>query len=204
MKKGIFSAFALASLFLVACGEGETEVVETPVVEAVTYTADAANTKVNWKGEVAGVYGHEGFVNLKSGTVVVEGDKLVGGEFVIDMTGIFPTDSASYKDEDGRRASDLVGHLATEDFFASATYPTSTFVVTAVNGNTVTGNLTVRNKTNVETLELSQFNVTETGVTMVGKLVFDRQKYDVAWVHFMKDMVLSDDIQIGFNLVAAK
>ena len=204
MKKGIFSAFAFASLFLVACGEGETEVVETPVAETVTYTADAAATTVNWKGEVAGVYGHEGLINLKSGTVVVEGDKLVGGEFVIDMTSIVPTDSASYKDEDGRRASDLVGHLATEDFFASATYPTATFVVTAVNGNTVTGNLTIRNKTNVETLELSQFNVTEAGVTLAGKLVFDRQKYDVAWVHFMKDMVLSDDIQISYNLVATK
>ena len=40
-------------------------------------------------------------------------------------------------------------------------------------------------------------------VTALGKLVFNRQKYGVAWVHFMKDMILSDDISIKVNLLAS-
>ena len=198
--------FAFASLFIVACGGGETEevVVEEVAPETVMYAADASASKVNWRGEVAGVYGHDGFVNLKSGQVEVAGDKLVGGKFEVDMTAFYPTDTASYKDVDGGRMSDLQGHLATEDFFATATYPTSLFVITSVEGNTVKGNLTVRDKTNEETFNITSMEMTDNGVNMTGTLVFDRQKYDVAWVHFMKDMILSDDIALKVNLVATK
>ena len=41
---------------------------------------------------------------------------------------------------------------------------------------------------------------TPEGLKAEAKLVFDRQKYDVAWIHFMKDMILSDDIQINISL----
>jgi len=39
-------------------------------------------------------------------------------------------------------------------------------------------------------------------MTANGTLVFDRQKYDVAWEHFLEDTVLSDDITLEITLVA--
>ncbi len=210
MKIKTLSIFAFGALLAVACGESaSTETVEetTPdetMVETVTYTASAEESTVNWRGEVAGVYGHEGIISMQSGTVMVEGDKIVGGEFVIDMNTIWPTDSASYTEEEGRRATDLVAHLGTDDFFASDVYPTSKFVITSVEGNTITGDLTVRDKTSSETLQVESMEMTDNGMTMSGTLVFDRHKYDVSWEHFMKDMVLSDDIQITYTLVATK
>jgi hypothetical protein len=35
-----------------------------------------------------------------------------------------------------------------------------------------------------------------------GHLVFDRQKYDLAWEHYLKDVILSDDIKLDISLVA--
>jgi len=204
MKKVLLSTFALAALTMVSCGSGETENTEetTTVVETATYTADPAASVVNWRGEVAGVYGHEGVINLKSGEVIVTDGQITGGTFTIDMLTIQPTDSASYNEQN--KMEDLVNHLAQDDFFASDRFPTSTFVIKSVNGNTITGDLTVRDKTNEETLNIESIDMTDTGMNMTGTLVFDRQKYDVKWVHYMKDMVLSDDIAIKFNVVANK
>ena len=124
MKKGIITMFAFASLFIVACGGGETEevVVEEVVAENAIYYADVNASEVNWRGEVAGVYGHEGYVNLQSGMIEMAGDEIIGGEFAVDMSAFYPTDTASYKDVDGGRITDLQNHLTQEDFFASATY----------------------------------------------------------------------------------
>ena len=206
MKKVLLSIWAVSAVMLASCGGGNenenTVTEETPAVaETITYTADPAATQVNWKGEVIGVYGHEGYVNLKSGSLEMQGDKLVGGEFVVDMTNIVPTDSSSYGKDEGTRITDLQGHLAADDFFATATYPTSTFTITSVEGNKAMGNLTVRDKTHEETLEIENLNVTPEGVTMTGKLVFDRHKYDVNWEHFVKDYILSDDIVITYTVV---
>ena len=204
MKKVLLSTFALAALTMVSCGGGETENTEqtVAVADTTTYMADPTASMVNWRGEVAGVYGHEGIINLQKGEVMVSDSQLIGGMFIIDMLTIQPTDSASYNEEN--KMEDLVGHLAQDDFFASDRFPTATFVIKSVNGNTITGDLTVRDKTNEETINIESMEMTDTGMNMVGTLVFDRQKYDVKWVHYMKDMVLSDDIAIKFNVVASK
>lgn len=208
MKLKLLSTIAVSSMLLVACGGGTTHEEETAAtteqVAVQSYTADTEASVVNWKGEVAGVYGHNGYVKLKSGTLSLAGNSITGGEFVADMTNIVPTDSASYKDEDHHRITDLQGHLSTADFFNTAEFPTASFTITGVEGNTVKGDLTVRGKTNAETIEIQTLDVNEDGVTVKGKLVFDRQKYDVAWVHFMKDMILSDDIVLDITLVAKK
>ena len=209
MKSNVLYALAFSATAMFACGNAGTEQTEesteaTEVVESVNYTADIEASSVNWRGEVAGVYGHEGYVKLKSGSITVNGDAITGGEFTIDMTGIFPTDSASFKDVDGGRITDLQGHLTTEEFFSTEMHPTSSFVITKVEGTTVTGNLTIRDKTNEETIEVTSSDVNESGLNVTGALTFDRQKYDVAWVHYMKDMILSDDIALTVTLVATK
>ena len=42
------------------------------------------------------------------------------------------------------------------------------------------------------------------GFSGSGVLVFDRQKYDVKWEHYVEDYVLSDDIEIKLEIVASK
>lgn len=167
----------------------------------MNYALDTEGTKVMWRGEVAGVYGHEGMINVAEGAVAVKGETITGGSIVIDMTSIMPTDSASYKDEDGRRASDLVGHLTTGDFFLVEEFPTASFVIKSHTGNQLVGDLTVRGTTKEVSATISSMEVSNEGLSATADLVFNRQDFGVSWVHYMKDMVLSDDITLKIEVV---
>lgn len=83
---------AVGALSLAACStstEVETEVEE---VEAVTYTLDKESSSLGWAAQMSPEYGHTGTVEIKSGSITMEGDELTGGSFVIDMTTIQSTD----------------------------------------------------------------------------------------------------------------
>lgn len=190
---------------MAACGSGGSADTSSDKVSdavAVDYSVDKENSVVSWSGEVAGVYGHNGVIDISEGSISVIGDSIVGGKIVINMTTIQPRDSASYKDEDGRRASDLVGHLSTGDFFLVESFPTSSFIIKKHEGNKLIGDLTVRGITKEETATITSIENGPEGFKATADLVFDRQDYKVSWVHFMKDMVLSDDIKIGLEIYA--
>ena len=202
------TTIAAGSLLLASCGgghdhsnEAETAAAETAAVEAVTKSVDPAGSTVNWVGKMIGIKAHNGTIALKEGSVTMEGEKVVGGNFVIDMTTITPLDENYAPDgsAQGTRAM-LVGHLSSPDFFAIEAHPTASFEVTGTNEDgSVAGNLTVRGQTNPETVT----NVVVGDGTVSGTLVFDRKKYDVAWDSPMKDAVLSDDIELQVELKIA-
>ena len=196
---------AIATI-IVACGGAEKKAEETmteeisETVEVMEFTINAADSKAVWEGTMLGLYSHSGTVNITSGNVKVEGDAITGGNFVADLTTIFPTDE-NYSDEEGHTKADLVGHLSSGDFFMVDSFPTASFEVVSHNieNNSVTGNLTIRGITNEESVEDVNFNTTD-GV-MTGNLVFDRTKYNVAFSHPAEEMVLSDDISLAVKLV---
>ncbi len=208
MKKiTLLAATAAFTFAMTACGGGETKTEEAapaaPAAEAAemkSYPIDAASSSVNWKGTMVGVYSHEGTIAIKEGNLDWKGNDLVGGNFVIDMTTINPTDSG-YTEEN--TAEKLVGHLSTDDFFAVESNPTATFEITGsdMTAGTVSGNLTVRGKTNAETVSNVVFDEATGAAT--GVLTFNRQNYDVAYKHAAKDMVLSDDIELAIKLSLA-
>ena len=134
MKKNILLITAISvSVALASCaGGGETASEETTTteetVETIAWTLDPAASNIRWEGGTAGaqVYSHFGNISIQEGMVVTEGGSLVNGKFAIDMTTINPQDE-NYSEE--HPASDLVGHLASDEFFSIETYPTATFVV---------------------------------------------------------------------------
>lgn len=210
--RNLFLSAAAISMIAVSCaGSGESHTEEaTPVAEETTaapatWVVDAESSNVRWEGNTAGaqVYGHFGDVKINEGKLTTEGDKIVAGNFVIDMTTIEPKDE-NYSEE--HPAADLVGHLSTADFFLVEEFPTASFEVTSMDGNTVKGKLTVKGQTHEETVMLENAVFSEDGNMMkaAGTLTFDRQKYGVAWAHYLKDVVLSDDIKLTISLVAKK
>lgn len=199
--------FMAGMVVLSSCGSGsQSKSTEETNVSAdgveMSYSVDPAASEVSWRGEVAGVYGHDGVIAISEGTVSTKGKSLTGGKVVIDMTTIEPSNPEEYADEDGKRASDLKGHLSTGDFFEVEEFPTATFVIKSHVGNKVIGDLTIRGITQEEEATISSIEITETGLSAKGDLVFNRQDYGVSWVHYMKDMVLSDDIKIGLSITA--
>lgn len=207
MKNQIINYIGLIALTIfTACTGGQKSDKEEKATvgetKEVTYKIDSDASTVTWLGEVAGVYGHKGLIDIKEGAITASGNQIESGKVVIDMTTIAPTDSASYKDEDGRRASDLVGHLSTGDFFLVEEYPTATFVIKSHKGDALIGDLTIRGITKEVTAKLTSIETTAEGLKGSAELVFNRQDFKVSWVHFMKDMILSDDIKVNLDIQA--
>ncbi len=116
MKKGFF---AIAAALLLA---GVYSFVPVNKGTADTYTINPERSKVEWSGS-AKDHSHPGYLPVKSGSVSVDGGKLVGGTFVIDVAGVKVTDAAGEK---------LEGHLKTPDFLNTAAFPEATFTIGSV------------------------------------------------------------------------
>jgi len=164
------SGLALA-LVLASCGGSKVDeakvtapVDEVVVVEevATTLTIDAAKSVINWKGfKIGGVGAHLGTVTVKSGAIELDGDQLVGGEVVIDMTTIDNTDL-----EDPAYKAKLEGHLSSVDFFNVEKHTSATFKITSVEGKVINGELTVRGITVPVTADVKSVVSNESTVTV--------------------------------------
>ena len=143
-------------------------------INAQQKTVNTETSTVTWKGyKVTG--SHTGTVNLKEGTLAFDGDKLSGGQFTIDMTSLVSTDL------EGEYKGKLEGHLKSDDFFGIANNPTSTLVFNKVeasgkNSYKVTGDLTIKGKTNPISLDVSIYGSKATATMKV-----DRAKYDIKY-----------------------
>jgi polyisoprenoid-binding protein YceI len=134
---------------------------------------DIEKSSIEWMGKKIGGK-HNGMIQLESGYLEMQNDKIVSGSFVVDMTSITNLD---IKKEDNKQR--LVGHLKSDDFFGVETYPTASFVIkesTAfANGKaTVSGELTIKERT-----ENISFEVTRDEEAFTAKLEIDRSKFDV-------------------------
>ena len=167
MKKTVLS-IALTMIF------GFSATANSPI-DGVKKEVNVNESKVTWKGyKVTG--SHEGTIELKSGHLMMDGKKLTGGEFVVDMTSITNLDMAS-----GEGKEKLEGHLKSDDFFGVENYPTAKLVITSAepmnkNSYSVKGDLTIKGKTNPVTFVVSIYENKATATLKV-----DRAKYDVRY-----------------------
>jgi polyisoprenoid-binding protein YceI len=167
-------------------------------LETITKEVKIEKSKVTWKGyKVTG--SHEGTIAIQSGTLKFEADVLVGGEFVIDMTSITNADlEGEYKDK-------LEGHLKSDDFFGVEKFPIATLVfknveVAGKNSYKVTGDLTIKGKTNPVIFDFSVY-----GSKANATLKIDRSKYDVkygssSFFDNLKDKVIYDEFDLISDL----
>lgn len=205
--RNISGAFLLATL-LVACGsspkqnqtESTEDMTQPATGEVAEVSVDLGSSNVNWKGEMLGIYPHYGTVDLQSASLTMQGGMVSDGQFVINLQSMTATDD-NYSEE--RPKERLIGHLKSSDFFDVENYPTASFVINEVSRDAVSGDLTIRGITHSETIE--DVSIRKEGDTYMisGKLVFDRQKYDVKWETGVQDRVLSNDIEIQVELVAS-
>ena len=153
---------------------------------------------VTWKGyKVTG--SHHGTINLQSGYLTFNGDDLVGGNFVIDMSTI------TCLDLEGEYKGKLEGHLKSDDFFGVETHPTADLTFTDVKKSgksyEVTADLTIK-----ETTLPIQFTLDMDGGKATASLKIDRAKYNVrygspSFFNNLQDKAIYDEFDITANLV---
>ena len=191
MKKTVLS-LALAVVFSVTATATEPIADEKKEVKTETST-------VAWKGyKFAG--SHDGNITLQSGSLIFDGEKLTGGEFVVDMTSISVGDL-----EAGKGKEKLEGHLNAADFFGTADHATSTLLFTSVessgkNSYNVTGNLTLKGITKPVTFSVSVY-----GSKATATLKVDRTNYDIHYgssnfTDTLKDKAIYDEFDLVVDL----
>ncbi len=170
---------------------------------------DTTASTLNWTGSKEFIGDkHTGTVALSNGFLTVDGEKITGGEFTIDMTSIKNTDLT-----DASLNGKLVGHLKSPDFFDVATYKDAKFVITKVTAKSATeqifeGNATIRGKTGPVKIPAT---VKKEGNVYVatGRIELDRTKFDVKYnsktyvpdlVKSAKDKVIKNNIDLDFAI----
>ncbi len=175
---------------------------ETAQAGETTYIiANDSTSMVKWKGVMLGIKEHYGTITLKEGTLTVNNGQLKSGSFVFDMNTIRPTD-ANYDAKSPRE--NLVKHLLSPDFFDVANHPLSTFTIDSVYGSEANGTLTIRGNSNKETLK--NITVSEESGTLKasGLLTYNRKNYGVKFDMPMKELIISDDIEMTIELTGTK
>lgn len=225
MKKLLLSALTVSLLVFTACENGDKNATEAQITDAkevaqadasaISYVVDTTASSFSWEGHKKLNIGdsHKGTVRMKESTVmIVTGNKVTSGTFVMDMNSI---NNLDLKGSDEKQAK-LVGHLKSADFFDVEKYPTSKFEITSVkdsamgdNNVWVEGNLTIKEKTQNIGFPAT-ITVDDSKATAKARVIIDRSKFDVRYgsENFFKDLagdkVISNDITLDINLVANK
>ncbi len=179
---------------------------KTASKKAVSYKVDAAKSAVKWHAKkVTGE--HFGTINLANGALTVDGAKITGGSFEIDMTSIKCTDLT-----DAGYNAKLITHLKSDDFFSVEKNPKATFKITKAEGSganyTLTGDLTIKGITQSVSFPAT-VKADANGVSATAKITLDRTKWDIrygskSFIPNIGDKAIYDDFTLDVTLAAVK
>ena len=151
---------------------------------------------------------HNGIVSLKSGSIEIEENNIIGGSFSIDMTSINTTDlKGEYKDK-------LDGHLKSKDFLNVEEFNTATFKINTVKSlksdegfnHTIAGELTIKGITHPIAFP-ANIKITDGKLAAYGEMTIDRTKYDIkygsaSFFESIGDKAIMDDFIMKISLGA--
>lgn len=191
------------------------EVTEAQNVEqasGITYNANLSESKVEWIGTKP-VGRHHGTFTLKDGNLVVSGDDLTGGSFIIDINSITPDD------QDAEGNAKLQGHLKSGDFFNVEQYPEGTFEITNVTEgvqntdelvmkdatHTITGNLTLKGITKSITFP-AKIYMEGDKITADANFNIDRTQWNIVYGNdeSLGDKFIRPEVNLQVHLVAGQ
>lgn len=162
-------------------------------------TADTIKTTLLWTGEkVTGQ--HTGTINLKSGWLNWQDNKIVSGEFIIDMKSI----------KDTEKNKTLEAHLKSVEFFGIEKFPVAKLVLSGSTAfdkgmATVSGTLIIKEISNpVEFKAVMQKK--DEGVWFFAYIDVDRTKYNIRYgsgtfFDNLGDKTIYDNFKLKVNLL---
>jgi polyisoprenoid-binding protein YceI len=177
------------------------------ILSAISLSSVAQKSNINvekssvkWLGKkVTGQ--HDGTINIKSGSIELQNDVIIAGDFIIDMNSIKCSD---LKDEGYNQK--LVGHLKSDDFFGVNTFPEARLKIKNAskfinNKSTVAGSITIKGKT-----EDISFEVLRNQKTFTCDIDIDRSKFNIrygstSFFDSLGDKAIYDIFNLNIQLV---
>ncbi len=169
----------------------------TAFTDATVKTIDVASSSIEWKGKKV-LGSHTGTIKIQEGYLSMDGDKLVGGKVVVDMSSIKVTDLQ------GESKEKLEGHLKSDDFFGIENHPTSVLNIKGSkkteSGYLVNGTITIKGIT-----ELITFNLEMKENKAIAHVKIDRTKFNVrfgsgSFFDNLGDNTISDNFELDVEL----
>jgi polyisoprenoid-binding protein YceI len=188
-----------------------------------TYTVNTNSSNIEWVGTKVSGY-HSGNLRIKSGSLIVDNNQVVGGNFVINMSSIQVTGPEDVSNEMNQK---LLGHLKSPDFFDVEKNPEATFTITGVQPfsgsvnqqdesrqesinkykvsdptHTITGNLNIKgvNKNISFPAKIDQKGDT---IEAMAKFNIDRTEWNIVYPGQPDDLIRKD-VHLGILLTATK
>ncbi|NIG54694.1 YceI family protein [Chitinophaga sp. Cy-1792] len=164
------------------------------------FNIDVTKSNIDWVGKkVTGA--HNGTIQLKGGELIISDGQITAGQFVVDTTSIRILDIT-----DPATNAQFAGHLASDDFFGIDQYPEATFVITSVNDQHVSGNLTIKGITNPVAFDIATA-LSDDLLTATGKIIIDRTAYGIRFrsgnfFQNLGDTLIYNDFELNFILTA--
>ena len=210
-----------ATLILSSCGEqapkGDNATIkekqEKADLQGNEFLVDTAESRVRFTGNGVGK-NHAGKFKLSSGRVTVEGDKITGGSFVMDIRSMDLDEKGGVFDEK------LKPHLMSGDFFNAEKFGTAKFEITDVkpyeknskdtsvvegaNFN-VSGNLTLKDVTKNVSFP-AKINLDENTLKAKANFDIDRRQWQMNYGNdkTLGDKFISETVNIELDLQAKK
>lgn len=168
-------------------------------------SVDTGASELKWTGfHLAKSYSHWGLINLKSGSISTNGEKITGGEFVIDMNTLSNKDLEKETDN-----AKLVGHLKSDDFFGVAKFPEAKLVIKKTekkSGNTyhTVADLTIRGITKEITFDTEVNAISKNAVDAAAKFKVKRTDFEVMYGWSIQNAMIDGEFEVEVKLVAKK
>ncbi|WP_316634045.1 YceI family protein [uncultured Flavobacterium sp.] len=174
-------------------------------METTNFKIVSSKSNVEWTGrKVTGA--HNGIISIKEGNFTLNDGKIKEGNVIINTSTIKILDVT-----DPATNAQFASHLASDDFFSIEKFPIASFDILnirEVSDSTyyLEGNLTIKDITHLVGFEATVENNRDT-ITLSGKLVIDRTKYDIRFRsgNFFKDLgdtLIYNDFELDFNITA--
>lgn len=182
----------------------------TAVFSQTQFTISSTKNQIKWLGNSTVGGGHDGFLKINSGTVVLSAsNQIVKGVFEMDMNTIKSIDEKHPTNE-----NKLDGHLKSSDFFDVSRFPKAYFAIEQVKIGTkpnqlmVTGGLTIKGVTNKITFPA---DIVLEGNNLKVKADFwiNRQLWGITYnspslFGFAKEAAIANEIKLSLDLIFEK
>jgi polyisoprenoid-binding protein YceI len=180
-----------------------------------TYAVAANESSFAWAGKKPLIdgYTNSGTIDVSVGTIVVDQQK-ARGTFTLDMNTLHVGLTAKKPGQEGK----LEEHLKSDRWFDVAAYPTAKFEITnfapAAEGApeftyTITGNLTMKSKTNEITFPAKVYQTADGRLHAEAETEIDRTKWGITsgsgnFFDNLGDNMISDMVALSFSIIADK
>jgi polyisoprenoid-binding protein YceI len=163
MKVSNILLIAAAAVTMASCGGAEEK-----AEEKASYSLDANTSSLKWKGSKSADYFHTGSIKFVDGSVEMEGDKLISGNFTIDLNTITVEDKQLPDEKKGY----LTAHLQDTAFFFAAEFPKVTVSVDGYENGKLSTTINVRGQEIKEQIPV-KLTSDEKTVAISGKFSID-------------------------------